>query len=50
MSGNFENRSRVGGVGSDIVRRDLDTSGQDALINTIKNIVACLIISVFQAH
>ena len=37
MSGIFENRSRAGSVSSDIIRRDLDTSGQDALINTVKN-------------
>jgi polyhydroxyalkanoate synthesis regulator phasin len=36
MSGIFENRNRVGNVGSDIVRRDLDTSGQDALLNTLE--------------
>ena len=35
MSGIFENRSRVN-AGADIVRTKLDTSGQDALTNTLK--------------
>jgi hypothetical protein len=35
MSGIFENRNRVN-AGADIVRTKLDTSGQDALTNTLK--------------
>jgi hypothetical protein len=37
MSGIFEDRSRVKGNSSDIVRRKLDTSGQDKLTKTIKD-------------